>query len=150
MKKFNSNSQDSSLPPEVVQLITQVNLNCEKTKDVFVKLQGVTQERDHLLRCLLVSLNLLEMNCLEDVMRELDDSGKKNFDEIVKRPIDELEDMVKVYLDGHSSVFQVPFEKILGLTQEAIERVRAFKLSMLDQKKDRLDRLFQLPDVDRG
>ena len=149
MKKFNSNSQDSSLPPEVIKLINEVNLNCKKTKDIFVELRHHTQKRDHHLKCLLISLELLEMNCLEDVMKELGDLGMKNFDEIVKKPLDELKDMVLVYLDGRDSVFQVPFEKILELTQEVLERVRAFKLSTLDQKRDRLDSLFQLPDADR-
>ena len=34
------------------------------------------------------------------------------------------------------------------LTQEVLERVRAFKFSMLDQKRDQIDNLFDLPDSD--
>ena len=54
-----------------------------------------------------------------------------------------------VYLGGHSSVFQVPFEKFLELTQEVLEKVRAFKFSSLKQKRDQLDTLFGLPDAEK-
>ena len=148
MKELNSNSQDSSLPPDFVKLINEVNLNSEKTKETFIKLQDFTYRRDHLLRCLLANLNLLQMNCLKDVIK-LDDSGMKNFDEIVKKPIDELEDMVKGYLDGRSDVFQVHFQKILEFTQEILERTSAFKLSSLDQRRAQLDSIFRLPDADK-
>ena len=74
---------------------------------------------------------------------------QKNFDEIVKKPIDELEDMVKGYLDGRSDVFRVNFQKILEFTQEILERTSAFKLSTLAQRRAQLDSLFQLPDADR-
>ena len=149
MTDFHYDYKDVSLPAEVVKLIHEVNLNSKKTKAIFVKIQDFTQRRDHLLKRLLVNLKLLEMNCFEDVMKDTDDSNLKNFDEIVKKPLVELKDMVLVYLDGRDSVFQVPFEKILELTQEVLERVRAFKLSILDQKRDRLNSLFQLPAADR-
>ena len=146
MKEFNSH--DSSLPPDFFKLINEVNLNSEKTKETFIQLQALTQRRDLLLNCLLANLHMLHMNCLNDV-NKLDDSGIKNFDEIVQKPLVELEDMVKGYLNGRPDVFRVHFHKILELTQEILERVRAFKLSTLDQKRDHLDSLFHLPDADR-
>ena len=149
MTDFHNDYKDVSLPAEVVKLIHEVNLNSEKTKAVFIKIQDFTQRRDHLLKRLLVNLKLLEMNCFEEVMKDTDDSNLRNFDEIVKKPIDELKDIILVYLDGRDSVFQVPFEKILELTQNVLESVRAFKLSTLDQKRDRLDSLFKLPDADK-
>ena len=146
MKEFNSN--DSSLPPDFVKLINEVNLNSQKTKETFIQLQALNQRRDLLLNCLLANLHVLRMDCLNDVIK-LDDQGIKNFDEIVQKPLDELEDMVKGYLNGRPDVFRVHFHKILELTQEILERVRAFKLSTLDQKRDHLDSLFHLPDADR-
>ena len=149
MTDFHNDYKDISLPAEVVKLIHEVNLNAEKTKAISEKIQDFTQRRDHLLKRLLVNLKLLEMNCFEEVMKDTDDSNLRNFDEIVKKPIDELKDMVMVYLGGHSSVFQVPFEKFLELTQEVLEKVRAFKFSSLKQKRDQLDTLFGLPDAEK-
>ena len=49
------------------------------------------------------------MNFLKDVIK-LDYLGMKNFDEIVKKPIDKLEDIAnKGYLDGRADVFRVHF-----------------------------------------
>ena len=44
---------------------------------------------------------------------------------------------------------QEGFYKIYDMTQEVIERIKVFKFSSLNRKKDQLDSLFQLPDADR-
>ena len=147
MKKFNSNFEDYNLPHDFVKIINEVNLTSKKSKKIFMQLQELTQGRDLLLRCLLANMNLLQMNCLNDVIKH--DADMKNFDEIVQKPIEELEDMVKGYLDRRADVLRVHFQKILEFTQEILERTSAFKLSMLDKKRDHLDSLFRLPDADK-
>ena len=73
----------------------------------------------------------------------------KSFEEIVTRPIGEPNEMVKCYIYVPPTNSLVVFEKIYDMTQEVIERIRVFKFSSLNRKKDQLDSLFQLPESDR-
>ncbi len=77
-----------------------------------------------------------------------DDWSIKSFEEIVTRPIGELNEMVKCYIDDPPTNSLVPFDKIYDKTQEIIERIRVFKFSSLNRRRDQLDSLFQLPDTD--
>ena len=72
----------------------------------------------------------------------------KSFEEIVTRPIGEPNEMVKCYIDVPPTNSLVTFDKIYDMTQEVIERIRVFKFSSLNRKRDQLDNLFQLPDAD--
>ena len=148
MEKFNSNSEDCNLPQDFVKIINEVNLNAKKAAETFVELQDFICKSDLLLMCLLANLNLLQMNCFIDVIK-LDDSDKKNFDEIVQKPIDDIKDLIKCYRDGRTDISRAHFHKILDLTQEIIERTSAFKLSTLDQRRAQLDSIFRLPDADK-
>ena len=73
----------------------------------------------------------------------------KSFEEIVTRPIGELNEMVKCYIDVPPNNSLVSFHKIYDMTQEVIERIKVFKFSSLNRKRDQLDGLFQGPDADR-
>ena len=72
----------------------------------------------------------------------------KSFEEIVTRPIGEPNEMVKCYIYVPPTNSLVVFEKIYDMTQEVIERIRVFKFSSLNRKRDQLDSLFQLPNAD--
>ena len=73
----------------------------------------------------------------------------KSFEEIVTRPIGEPNKMVKCYIDVPTTNSLVSFHKIHDMTQEVIERIKVFKFSSLNRKRDQLDSLFQGPDADR-
>jgi len=73
----------------------------------------------------------------------------KIFDEIVTRPIGESNEMVKRYIDVPPTNSLVSFHKIYDMTQELIERIKVFKFSSLNRKRDQPDSIFQLPDADQ-
>ena len=149
MKKFNSNSQDSSLPPEVTKLIHDLNERCERTKDHLIKIKEYTQSRDIELKRALMNLGELHRIICRD-LEESDDWSRKSFDEIVTRPIGELNKMVKCYIDVPNTDSLVSFHKIYDMTHEVIERIKVFKFSSLNRKRDHLDQLFHSPDADGG
>ena len=148
MKISYSESQDESLPPEVTKLIHDLNERCERTKDHLIKIKKYTQSRDIELKHALMNLGELHRIICRD-LEESDDWSRKSFDEIVTRPIGELNKMVKCYIDVPPTNSLVSFHKIYDMTQEVIERIKVFKFSSLNRKKDQLDSLFQLPDADR-
>ena len=148
MKIYSSNSQDSSLPPEVAKLINDLNERCERTKDHLIKIKKYTQSRDIELKHALMNLGELHRIICRD-LEGSDDWSRKSFEEIVTRPIGELNEMVKCYIDVPPTNSLVSFHKIYDMTQEVIERIKVFKFSSLNRKKDQLDSLFQLPDADR-
>ena len=148
MKIFNSGSPDSSLPPEVAKLIHDLNESCVRTKDHLVKIKKYTLSKDIELKHALINLRELHRICYRDVEGS-DDWSRKSFEEIVSRPIGELNKMVKCYIDMPPTNSLVSFHKIYDMTQEVIERIKVCKFSSLNRKKDQLDSLFQLPDADR-
>ncbi len=148
MKKFYSESQDESLPLEVAKLIHDLNERCERTKDHLVKIKRYALSRDVELKHALIDLRDLHKICYRDVEGS-DDWSLKSFEEIVTRPIGELNEMVKCYIDVPPTNSLVAFEKIYDMTQEVIERIKVFKFSSLNRKRDQLDSLFQGPDADR-
>mgnify|MGYP001808602308 CR=1 FL=1 len=149
MKKFPSNYQDSSLPPKVAKLIHDLNESCERTKDHLVEIKKYTLSRDIELKHALINLRELHRICYLDV-KDSDDWSLKSFEEIVTRPIGELNEMVKCYIDDPPTNSLVPFDKIYDKTQEIIERIRVFRFSSLNRKMDQLESLFQLPDADKN
>ena len=148
MKISYSESQDESLPPEVMQLIHDLNERCERTKDHLIKIKKYTQITDIELKHALMNLGELHRIICRD-LEGSDDWSRKSFEEIVSRPIGELNEMVKCYIDVPPTNSLVSFHKIYDMTQEVIERIKVFKFSSLNRKKDQLDSLFQLPDADR-
>ena len=147
MKISYSESQDESLPPEVTKLIHDLNERCERTKDHLIKIKKYTQSRDIELKHALMKLGELHRIICRD-LEGSDDWSRKSFDEIVTRPIGELNKMVKCYIDVPPTNSLVSFHKIYDMTQEVIERIKVFKFSSLNRKRDQLDSLFQLPDAD--
>ena len=147
MKKFYSESQDESLSLEVAKLIHDLNERSERTKDHLVKIKRYALSRDIELKHALIDLRDLHKICYRDVEGS-DDWSLKSFEEIVTRPIGELNEMVKCYIDVPPTNSLVTFDKIYDMTQEVIERIRVFKFSSLNRKRDQLDNLFQLPDAD--
>ena len=147
MKISYSESQDESLPPEVTKLIHDLNERCERSKDHLIKIKKYTQIRDIELKHVLMNLGELHRIICRD-LEGSDDWSRKSFEEIVSRPIGELNEMVKCYIDVPPTNSLVAFEKIYDMTQEVIERIRVFKFSSLNRKRDQLDSLFQLPDAD--
>ena len=148
MKISYSESQDESLPPEVTKLIHDLNERCERTKDHLIKIKKYTQSRDIELKHALMNLGELHRIICRD-LEGSDDWSRKSFDEIVTRPIVELNEMVKRYIDVPPTNSLVSFHKIYDMTQEVIERIKVFKFSSLNRKRDQLDSLFQLPDADQ-
>ena len=148
MKIYSSNSQDSSLPPEVAKLIHDLNERCERTKDHLIKIKKYTQSRDIELKHALMNLGELHRIICRD-LEGSDDWSRKSFEEIVTRPVGELNEMVKCYIDVPPTNSLVSFHKIYDMTQEVIERIKVFKFSSLNRKRDQLDSLFQGPDADR-
>ena len=147
MKKFNSDSPDSNLPPEVDKLIHDLNESCVRTKDHLVKIKKYTLSRDIELKHALINLRELHKICYRDV-EGYDDWTLNSFEEIETSPIGELNEMLKCYIDGPVTNSLVPFDKIYDMTQEVIERIRVFKISSLHRKKNQLDNLFRLTDAD--
>ena len=147
MKIFNSGSPDSSLPPEVAKLIHDLNESCVRAKEHLVKIKMYTLSRDSELKHALINLRELHRICDRD-LEGSDHWSIKSFEEIVTRPIGELNEMVKCYVDVPPTNSLVTFDKIYDMTQEVIERIRVFKFSSLNRKRDQLDSLFQLPDAD--
>jgi hypothetical protein len=148
MKISYSESQDESLPPEVTKLIHDLNERCERSKDHLIKIKKYTQIRDIELKHVLMNLGELHRIICRD-LEGSDDWSRKSFEEIVSRPIGELNEMVKCYIDVPPTNSLVSFHKIYDMTQEVIERIKVFKFSSLNRKRDQLDSLFQLPDADR-
>ena len=148
MKISYSESQDESLPPEVTKLIHDLNERCERSKDHLIKIKKYTQIRDIELKHVLMNLGELHRIFCRD-LEGSDDWSRKSFEEIVSRPIGELNEMVKCYIDVPPTNSLVSFHKIYDMTQEVIERIKVFKFSSLNRKKDQLDSLFQLHDADR-
>ena len=148
MKISYSESQDESLPPEVTKLIHDLNERCERTKDHLIKIKKYTQSRDIELKHALMNLGELHRIICRD-LEGSDDWSRKSFDEIVTRPIVELNEMVKRYIDVPPTNSLASFHKIYDMTQEVIERIKVFKFSSLNRKRDQLDSLFQLPNADQ-
>ena len=148
MKKFYYESQDESLPPEVKKLLHDLNERCERSKDHLIKIKKYTQSRDIELKLALRNLGELHRIICRD-LEGSDDWSRKSFDEIVTRPIGELNEMVKRYIDVPPTNSLVSFHKIYDMTQEVIERIKVFKFSSLNRKRDQLDSLFQLPEADQ-
>jgi len=148
MKISYSESQDESLPPEVTKLIHDLNERCERSKDHLIKIKKYTQIRDIELKHVLMNLGELHRIICRD-LEGSDDWSRKSFEEIVSRPIGELNKMVKCYIDVPPTNSLVSFHKIYDMTQEVIERIKVFKFSSLNRKRDQLDSLFQLPEADQ-
>ena len=148
MKISYSESQDESLPPEVTKLIHDLNERCERTKDHLIKIKKYTQSRDIELKRAIRTLEELHRIICRD-LEGSDDWSRKSFEEIVTRPVGELNEMVKCYIDVPPTNSLVSFHKIYDMTQEVIERIKVFKFSSLNRKRDQLDSLFQGPDADR-